>query len=377
MSKTPVSILQEIMVKKGGLPNYELIHDGGGTHINTFTYKVTCDDLITIGTGRCKKDAKHEAASAMLQAIATQRNYPQLPESPIKSPVRTPIHEPKVPPRVPANVPFINTIGALQVIYGSYCVCYVIISLLELYMIIYNSVILRIILSFQDLCAENNLGEPEYILISDVGPPHAKVFTIRCAVCNFTEVGTGTTKKQAKHEAAKKMIDKISDLMTEFNGSRVEENYPNINSTEIVLANKAASIKYTALSKTLITKKSNLGIKLSKYHTILKDSIDIDIRHKVVEELHDIISQKLNEIITDEVIIKKISKFEEVLSEIDVTLSIKDVEIDITDPQIPFLRVLQLDTYPVITQIGIGKTEKEAICQALVQTIKTLITLLS
>lgn len=123
MNKTPVTILQEIMVKKGTVPKYELIHDGGGTHINTFTYEVTCDGLRATGTGRCKKDAKHEAANAMLTTIAVHRNYPQLPASPATSPVRTPLPDPlPVSPRISANVPFINAIGALQVIVFNSCI---------------------------------------------------------------------------------------------------------------------------------------------------------------------------------------------------------------------------------------------------------------
>lgn len=116
MNKTPVSILQEMMVKNGTTPNYELIHDGGGTHVNTFTYRVTCDTLVATGTGRCKKDAKHEAAKSMLEAIAVHRNYPQLPASPAQSPVRTPISTvPTAAERPSPNTPFQNSIGSLQV----------------------------------------------------------------------------------------------------------------------------------------------------------------------------------------------------------------------------------------------------------------------
>lgn len=117
MSKTPVSILQEMMVKMQMIPNYELIHDGGGTHMNTFTYRVTCEGLIATGTGRSKKDAKHEAAKAMLEKIAVHRAYPQLPASPLQSPVKqsTPSSVP-ASPRIPPNEPFVNAIGALQVI---------------------------------------------------------------------------------------------------------------------------------------------------------------------------------------------------------------------------------------------------------------------
>lgn len=116
MSKTPVSILQEMMVKNKITPNYELIHDGGGSHMNVFAYQVKCDDLIASGIGRSKKDAKHEAAKAMLETIATKRGYLQLPASPAQSPIRTPLL-PIIPEisRIPPDIPFVNAVGALQV----------------------------------------------------------------------------------------------------------------------------------------------------------------------------------------------------------------------------------------------------------------------
>lgn len=121
MLKTPVSILQEMMVKKGGSPNYELIHDGGGSHENTFTYKVSCEGLKAIGTGRCKKDAKHAAAGNMLETIAKHNGLLPLPASPAKSPVRAPPPQPKPEPYVQdPNGPFVNAIGALQVILLDY-----------------------------------------------------------------------------------------------------------------------------------------------------------------------------------------------------------------------------------------------------------------
>lgn len=116
MNKTPVSILQEMMVKQGMTPDYELIYDGGGSHVNTFTYQVTCDGLKATGTGRCKKDAKHEAAKAMLTEIAAHRNYPQLPpaSNPTDSPSRSPFRSIPVAPKQ-SNAPFVNAIGELQV----------------------------------------------------------------------------------------------------------------------------------------------------------------------------------------------------------------------------------------------------------------------
>jgi dsRNA-specific ribonuclease len=44
-SKTPVSILQEMCIRKSSLPHYELIHDGGATHEPLFKYQVVVGEL--------------------------------------------------------------------------------------------------------------------------------------------------------------------------------------------------------------------------------------------------------------------------------------------------------------------------------------------
>jgi hypothetical protein len=49
-SKTPVSILQEMCIRNGDVPQYELIHDGGGSHEAIFKYRV----LVGESSGRLK-----------------------------------------------------------------------------------------------------------------------------------------------------------------------------------------------------------------------------------------------------------------------------------------------------------------------------------
>lgn len=72
-SKTSVSLLHEMMAQQKQVVNYELIKDGGGTHVNHFVYRVSCQGLQATGEGRSKREAKHEAAEAMLYALANHR----------------------------------------------------------------------------------------------------------------------------------------------------------------------------------------------------------------------------------------------------------------------------------------------------------------
>ncbi|KYQ51235.1 hypothetical protein ALC60_09700 [Trachymyrmex zeteki] len=342
MSKTPVSILQEMMVKQGMIPDYELIHDGGGRHVNTFTYRVTCDSLSATGTGRCKKDAKHEAAKAMLTEIAVHRNYPQLPaaNTPTVSPSRSPFHSAPLPPKI-ANVPFVNAVGELQ-----------------------------------ELCAENNLQEPEYILIRDIGPPHAKVFTIRCKMSNFEEDGIATTKKQAKHDAAKRMVDRIKSLMNnlkDFFKEKNKEDSPNssITSIDMETMNKNVEERYRTLIK---SRKINLGLKLADYHSYWRDSLETDKRNKILMELESIFPNETidNEYITEDIITEKISQLETALSEIDITIDVNDVTSDKY-----YIKSIQLNTCPLVTQFGMGGNKLEASWDALSRIMKSIKLLLS
>lgn len=250
MNKTPVSILQEMMVKKCVTPNYELIHDGGGTHANTFTFQVSCDGLTARGTGRCKKDAKHEAAKNMLEAIALHRNYPQLPASPAQSPVRTPLPEaPPASPKIPPNQPFVNAVGALQ-----------------------------------DLCAENELQDPEYTAVSHVGPPHAPVFTMRCTVSTFNEEGEASTKKQAKHDAAKKMLDRLMDVLSDcrnnFASLKLERN------SQHERANEIAKKCYVEITKVPAVAMKRLGVRMSELHLNFCNSYGEEVRKEMISKLN-------------------------------------------------------------------------------------------
>lgn len=192
---------------------------------------------------------------------------------------------------------------------------------------------------------------------------------------NFTEDGVGTTKKQAKHVAAKKMVDKINNLiMDKLKNLTVDSNFQGSESDEdIKLSNEIVKSKYCTLRKFTAPRKINLGVKLAEYHTIMKDNLDVVLRCKILEELCNLIPSDVK-LITDEVIIEKFSKLENLLSEVNIAIIMQDVQFLDSDD---YSKILQLDTCPPITQIGIGKTEPEAAFKALSYMISTLKLLLS
>ncbi|XP_015112148.1 RISC-loading complex subunit TARBP2 isoform X2 [Diachasma alloeum] len=319
MQKTPASILQEMMVKKGIVPNYELIHDGGGSHENTFTYRVMCDGLFATGTGRCKKDAKHAAAANMLDAIVKHQGLLPLPASPAKSPVRAPPPLPKPEPYVQdPNGRFVNAIGALQ-----------------------------------DLCAENELQDPVYNTISDVGPPHARIFTMQCAVASFREEGISTTKKQAKHLAAKKMLQRITEVVEDASKSSVIPLLKRTGGLEdggFEAANERAKKNFLD-QKVPHTKKMNLGAKLSDFHNRLRLSYSENVRKNTSEKLkefEDLLNEcrEMEESSTFEEL--KV-KFQESLNPLNITVYQGVVN--------ERFQVLSLDTTPEIIEMSWGDEE--------------------
>lgn len=64
--------------------------------------------------------------------------------------------------------------------------------------------------SLQELCADKELGVPEYV-IEDEGPDHAKVFTARVKVQQeYYGHGVGRSKKEAEQQAAESAYGELS-----------------------------------------------------------------------------------------------------------------------------------------------------------------------
>lgn len=69
-TKTPVSVLQELLSRRGITPKYELVQIEGAIHEPIFRYRVfLSNEYIATGTGRSKKEAKHAAAKNLLDLL--------------------------------------------------------------------------------------------------------------------------------------------------------------------------------------------------------------------------------------------------------------------------------------------------------------------
>lgn len=77
-SKTPVSVLQELLSRRGITPKYELVQIEGPIHEPIFRYRVYLNsEFVATGTGRSKKEAKHAAAKNLLDLLVGKQSPEQ------------------------------------------------------------------------------------------------------------------------------------------------------------------------------------------------------------------------------------------------------------------------------------------------------------
>ncbi|KAK1796450.1 hypothetical protein P4O66_009502 [Electrophorus voltai] len=193
--KTPISLLQEYGTRIGKTPVYDLLKAEGQAHQPNFTFRVSVGDINCTGQGPSKKAAKHKAAEAALKMlkggmlgglggngmdgegfvsidIALDGDCSQ---SEIKSSSSSQQAE-------------CNPVGALQ-----------------------------------ELVVQKGWRLPEYTVTQESGPAHRKEFTMTCRVERFVEIGSGTSKKLAKRNAAAKMLSRIHDVPVDMRSSHEAE----------------------------------------------------------------------------------------------------------------------------------------------------------
>ncbi|XP_068266735.1 RISC-loading complex subunit TARBP2 isoform X3 [Nyctibius grandis] len=180
--KTPISLLQEYGTRIGKTPGYDLLKAEGQAHQPNFTFRVTVGDISCTGQGPSKKAAKHKAAEVALKLLkGGDMLEAPAPEEPRGTPLE--MKAPVAPPQSECN-----PVGALQ-----------------------------------ELVVQKGWRLPEYTVTQESGPAHRKEFTMTCRVERFVEIGSGTSKKLAKRNAAAKMLVRIHNVpMEPREGSEAE-----------------------------------------------------------------------------------------------------------------------------------------------------------
>lgn len=151
--KAPVSALQEYLMQKGHTPPlYEFcdtLEEGG----KTFHCTVTALNEMAMGSGRSKREAKHEAADNILKKFqASDANVRYAPQ---------------------ASMPSVDAISELRY-----------------------------------MCLQRNHPFPQFEIVQEIPPP-APEFTCKCSVASIVRYGTSSTKKWARQLAAQALIEII------------------------------------------------------------------------------------------------------------------------------------------------------------------------
>lgn len=171
--KTPISVLQELLSRRGITPQYDLMQVEGAVHEPTFRYRVSYQDKDAMGTGKSKKEAKHAAAKALIDKLTGC----SFGDSPVGMTIMS-----EGGAGSGDDEPSGNPIGWLQ-----------------------------------EMCMARRWPPPTYETEMEVGLPHERQFTIACAVLKYREVGKGKSKKIAKRQAAQRMWQRLQDQPLEPN----------------------------------------------------------------------------------------------------------------------------------------------------------------
>ncbi|XP_022189835.2 RISC-loading complex subunit tarbp2 isoform X1 [Nilaparvata lugens] len=311
-SKTPVSVLQELLSRRGTTPKYELVQVEGAIHEPTFRYRVSvAPDVVAQGTGRSKKEAKHTAAKAVLDSLIAGGGGGGGGAVVVEEEERVQVsHNSSFEQQKMMG----NPIGLLQ-----------------------------------ELCMSRRWPPPSYETEHEEGLPHERQFTICCLVYKYKEIGTGKSKKLAKRQAANKMWVKLKDMPIENNQYSFEDDEEMIQR----ISNKFTDLKDTKIS----TLNTQTSLKVSQFHKNLKSAFGV----------------KLNEL-QSAVLKFQAFNYVQFLQEIASEQQFEVTYVDIEEKSITgkCQCLVQLSTLPVAVCHGQGATSKEAQTQAALNALEYL-----
>merc|ERR1712018_250334 len=296
--KTPVPLLQELYVRKGITPKYDLVQIEGAVHEPTFKYRVTVGELVATGEGQSKKKAKHTAAKSMLDKLVAVNQQSSAPPKAAKVV--------ELPKDLDAELMSPHDDGINGNPVGE----------------------------LQEMCMNRRLPPPTYEVGMEKGAPHERSFVIVCSVGgNLKESGSGKSKKMAKRQAAHKMLQTLKSMPVERES---EQSLAMIDEDELA---QGIARKTSALQR---GENGNEQLFL-KFHRDLKTN-----RGPHLAALHDEDAFENFQNMCPEETLSGVS------SEQDFDVTYVDVEEKSKDNKCHYF--VQLSTNPVAVCFGIGET---------------------
>ncbi|KAF7992819.1 hypothetical protein HCN44_005163 [Aphidius gifuensis] len=310
-SKTPVSVLQELLSRRGTTPKYELVQIEGAVHEPTFRYRVTVADVVAIGTGRSKKDAKHAAAKAVLDKIIGVNSDSIVEMSMSNNNINN------------SNSNNSSMESQNQSDSSGNCGD--------------EKIINNPIGSLQEMCMSRHWPPPKYTMEGESGLPHERQFKIVCMMLKYKQVGMGKSKKLAKRQAAHKMWQALRDLPESTTG---------LDDDEIIEKNINASSRYAELKDVKIpTLTTPHRQKVSQFHKNLKTATGIQL-------------SELQNTCLNDTLVNLVQFLRNIATEQNFEVTFVDIEEKSMTGQCQCL--VQLSTLPVAVCFGTGSTNEEA-----------------
>ncbi|XP_062852688.1 RISC-loading complex subunit tarbp2 [Trichomycterus rosablanca] len=264
--KTPISLLQEYGTRIGKTPVYDLLKAEGQAHQPNFTFRVSVGEISCTGQGPSKKAAKHKAAEAALKMLKGGMlgalGVDEMDGEDFDGALDGDCSQSEMKLSSSSQQAECNPVGALQ-----------------------------------ELVVQKGWRLPEYTVTQESGPAHRKEFTMTCKVERFIEIGSGTSKKLAKRNAAAKMLSRIHDVPVDIRSSHeaeVEDDTFNMQMSGRQEGGKCKgfgctwdSLRNSAGEKILQLRSHPLGLPNSNFCSLLKDLSEeqrFDVSYLDIEE---------------------------------------------------------------------------------------------
>ena len=323
--KTPVSLLQELYVKRGITPKYDLVQIEGAVHEPTFKYRVTVGDFVATGCGQSKKKAKHTAAKSMLDKI---RRHAQQHLKSVTAAASTGGEEGGVVAKK-MSTPIMDVMPDVAELASPYD----------------DGIEGNPVGDLQEICMNRRMQPPVYEVSLEEGQPHERKFVIVCKVGKHAESGSGKSKKLAKRLSAHKMLQTLQNHPLDGDGMGGPEGEAASASIHDIDEDDLVQGMAQQRAKEVREGKPFTNANLSLFYRNLKvapGTALAAIQEKGADELKADGERVLQEIATEQCF----------------TVTYVDIEEKSTTDK--FHTIVQISTVPVAVCYGVGDTEQES-----------------
>lgn len=212
---------------------------------------------------------------------------------------------------------------------------------------------------------EYKLEEPIYKDINSVGPHHSLTHIVHCLVSDLKVEGKGKSKKDARHDAAQKMIEEV------------ESNFCNNNNNNNSIKNKHDKfLKFDTKASVAVGEES------SSNHSFKENNELVSALNKEVLKLRlspfNVVSRlkNLDKLIKEchlNISSEKIAKINE---EFHIIMDRSHIEFNFmllqSQEPVTYQLTIQLNTVPDILETSLGKTSEEVHLRTIEKVLKSL-----